>query len=173
MTKRNWILGGIGAVLAAGLLVAAPALASGSGLGMMGGRMHGMMQGFSGDMQAMHQQMQGMMDQMPSMHERMTDEMAAVLGLTGEQVRQEMEAGKSLEELAAAQGRDVEQVKAAMREAKAAVLDELVAAGTLTREQADQMLNMMAEMRGSCHGGKSGGMMGGMMSGARGAGSSR
>ncbi|HMQ34686.1 MAG TPA: hypothetical protein PKD53_28375 [Chloroflexaceae bacterium] len=65
---------------------------------------------------------------------------ATVTGLTLDQVRAELQAGKSLAEVAQDNGHTADEVVAGARAAYQARLDQAVAAGRLTRAQADAAL---------------------------------
>jgi hypothetical protein len=78
------------------------------------------------------------------MHGAGMDEVAALLGMTQEELQAERQSGKSLLEIAQAKGVTEEQLVATLRENHQAHLAEKVAAGYLTQEQADQMLAHMA-----------------------------
>jgi hypothetical protein len=73
------------------------------------------------------------------------EEVAALLGLTQEQIREQRQAGKSLVQIAEAQDVSEETLVNAIMEEKQTTLQNRVAAGTLTREQADLMLVQMKE----------------------------
>jgi len=68
-----------------------------------------------------------------------------VLGLTPEEIKAELQAGKTIIEIAAAQGFTEEQLKEAMNAAMAAKLQQKVTDGTLTQEQADRMLQRLQD----------------------------
>ena len=67
------------------------------------------------------------------------DAVAELLGLTPEELSAEREAGKSLREVAAKQGLDEEELKEALADARAEKLEQAVADGKITQEQADRM----------------------------------
>src|SRR4051812_34238933 len=69
------------------------------------------------------------------------DAAAKYLGLTGPQFRKQLEAGKSLAEMAAARGKSVDGLKSAIEAAVKSRLDKAVADKPLPREQADQILS--------------------------------
>jgi hypothetical protein len=66
---------------------------------------------------------------------------AAYLGLSVDKLAQELQAGKSLADIAAAQGKSVDGLKQALLDAAKADLDRGVANGDLTADQEQQMLN--------------------------------
>ncbi|MCI0842796.1 MAG: hypothetical protein J4N36_03445 [Chloroflexi bacterium] len=70
---------------------------------------------------------------------------AEVLGMEVEALKDELHAGNSLADVATAQGLDVEQFKADVLTAVAADLDEKVADGSITQEQADRILAKITE----------------------------
>jgi len=68
-----------------------------------------------------------------------------LLGLTPEEIHALRYEGKSLAEIAAAQGVSEDELVAAILEARQEVVQQRVEAGTLTQEQADQMLGVMEQ----------------------------
>ncbi|MCX7706540.1 MAG: hypothetical protein N2204_00840 [Anaerolineae bacterium] len=72
-------------------------------------------------------------------------EVAALLGMTAEQIHAERLAGKSLAQIAAARGISEEQLIQTILNAKKAELAKLVADGKLTQAQMDLMVGHMAE----------------------------
>jgi len=68
-----------------------------------------------------------------------------LLGLSAEDIQAQRLEGKSLVEIAAAQGVSEDTLVAAILEAKTAHIQELVASGTLTAEQAEFMLQNMEQ----------------------------
>jgi hypothetical protein len=66
---------------------------------------------------------------------------AAYLGLTEEQLRTELESGKTLAQVAAAHGKTAAGLVQALYDAKKKDLDAAVAAGKLTQSQADTILS--------------------------------
>ena len=68
------------------------------------------------------------------------DAAAGYLGLTEAQLRTQLESGKSLAQIAQAQGKSVSGLVDALVAAAKKRLDEAVAAGRLTKAQADEML---------------------------------
>jgi len=72
-----------------------------------------------------------------------SEELTGLLGMTADELQAERLAGKSLAEIAKSKGVTVDQVVDAMMATKKANLDQLVANGKLTQEQADFMLDRM------------------------------
>jgi hypothetical protein len=68
---------------------------------------------------------------------------AAYLGITGAQLRTELESGKTLAQIATAHGKTAAGLVEALYGAKKKDLDAAVAAGKLTRSQADAMLSVL------------------------------
>lgn len=122
------------ALLSVGVLVAAaqddPPNTPPFGFGMMGGMHQGMGRG------------QGMMwdADRPGM-----TAVAEALGMEPAALIEALHAGQTLTQIAEAQGVDVQAVTDAMLAAAEAHLAELVAAGTLTQEQADEHLAAMGD----------------------------
>lgn len=103
---------------------------------------------------------------MSEYHEELHAATAEALGLTVAELDAELAAGKTLVEIAAERGVDIDTVLEARREARAAVIETLVDEGVITRERADWMLERM-ESRGAmgmgsgpCFGGSPQGMRG-------------
>ena len=93
----------------------------------------------------------------------MKEAIATVLGYDSVEALGEAMEGKSLAALAIEKGVTPEQLETAQQEAAATALDELVSAGTITREQADSYLARIAwsrsgrgRSRGGRHGGRGG-----------------
>lgn len=70
---------------------------------------------------------------------------ADYLGVTAEELRDELHEGKSLATIAGEKGKSVDGLKAAMLKDATAKLDEAVAAGRITAEQKATMLERLAE----------------------------
>ena len=68
------------------------------------------------------------------------DDAAGYLGLTDDQLREQLTAGKSLADVAKAQNKDLAGLKAALKTAFTAKLDQAVKDGHLTEAQKTQML---------------------------------
>ncbi len=108
--------------------------------GMMNG--HGMMGGMmNGNMDAMHD---SMMDD-GGMHEETMTAMAQKLGLTYDELTTALQT-QTLAQIAEAKGISLETLQQIATDARNAELDKLVAAGTLTQEQADFMKSRMQAM---------------------------
>lgn len=143
-------LAGLGASLAFAQTQTPPAWGTGGIMGggyrygMMGGG-YGMMGGFgqNGDtawMQNMHQ----WMTTTGGMHNLVWGGLAEALGLTQDELNAELAAGKTLAQVAEAQGMSHEQLADALKASVKAGLDQAVADGALTQAQADGMLSQMA-----------------------------
>ena len=65
---------------------------------------------------------------------------ATYLGVTEAELRTQLESGKTLAEIAKAQGKTVDGLKKALTDATKTKLDAAVKAGTITQAQADEML---------------------------------
>jgi hypothetical protein len=68
------------------------------------------------------------------------DTAAKYLGLTEAELRTQLESGKTLAEIAKAQGKTVDGLKKALTDATKTKLDAAVKAGTITQAQADELL---------------------------------
>lgn len=91
----------------------------------------------------------GMMDwngEEGPMHEAMVAAVADALGLTPEEIETRHDAGETLWEIAEAEGLSVEEIQDLMFSAHDAALEDAVANGDLTQEQADWMDSHMEEM---------------------------
>jgi len=127
----GWMMGGSGQ--------------AGYGRGMMGGR-GGMMGGYAQAgggyewMDAMH----AWMTETGGMHTFVWDALADVLGLTNDELTAEVNSGKTIAEIAEAQGVSRADLVAAVETAHQDALAQAVADGALTQEQADAMLTQMA-----------------------------
>jgi hypothetical protein len=78
------------------------------------------------------------------------DTAADVLGMTPEELRAELQAGKRLAEVADEQGVDPQTVVDAVHAQMEETLQQAVADGRLTQEEADSILERMAEHEGDC-----------------------
>ena len=76
---------------------------------------------------------------------RLVDIVAELTGLSADEVQAERAAGKSAADIAEANGSSAEEVVSAALETRKTPLDERVADGTLTQEQADLMYDRMSE----------------------------
>jgi len=75
---------------------------------------------------------------------RLLDIVADLTGLSTEAVAERRAAGESIADIAASEGVSSEDVVAAATDARKVALDELVADGTITQAQADEMLERMS-----------------------------
>jgi polyhydroxyalkanoate synthesis regulator phasin len=75
-----------------------------------------------------------------------------LLGLTPEELREELLDGKTLDEIMEEQGVDWEEIHEAMLAGLTEMLEEKVADGTLTQEQADRILDWVEERQGWAEG---------------------
>ncbi|HTE63322.1 MAG TPA: hypothetical protein VK631_23405 [Solirubrobacteraceae bacterium] len=78
----------------------------------------------------------------------MMDAAAKALGISRDELFQRLGDGKTLEEIAKAEGKSLDDVKAAVKAASKQQLDEAVKAGKLTQAQADEILSHMTENLG-------------------------
>ncbi|MEK6573208.1 MAG: hypothetical protein AABZ58_02670, partial [Chloroflexota bacterium] len=137
------------AALGAGFVFAqtpTPPAPWGNGYGMMGGNGgYGMMGNFAqnGDGYAWMNNMHQWMTANGAMHTIVWNGLAEALGLTPDQLSAELASGKTLTQIAEAQGVSQEQLAAVLETSVKAGLDKAVVDGVLTRDQADQMLNYM------------------------------
>ena len=115
-------------------------MGNGNGNGHMGGMMNGsgMMGGI--DMDDMH----AWMSAGGGMHAQVWQSLAKTLGLTPDELTTQLNNGKTLTQLAQEKGITEEQLASALETAVKASLNQLVAGGKLTQDQADQMLEHMA-----------------------------
>ena len=113
-----------------------------NGSGLMGGA--GMMGGYgqngNGWMNGMHQ----WVAETGGMHTLVWESLAEALGLTTDELNAELSSGKTLAQIAEEQGVSQEQLAASLETAVQAGLEQAVADGVLTQEQADAMLAHMA-----------------------------
>src|SRR5215207_1274220 len=77
--------------------------------------------------------------------EGLFEDLAKALGISEAQLQNRLRAGRSVAQIAAAEGRSLTAVKQAVRAAVRARLDESVADGDITRAQADEMLEHFDE----------------------------
>jgi hypothetical protein len=82
---------------------------------------------------------------MQRLHGLVIENSAEVLGLEVDALKEELQAGNSLADVATAQGTDLEQFKADVLTAVAGDLAEKVADGSITQEQADTVLEKLTE----------------------------
>lgn len=114
------------------------------------------------------------------MHDYVEQALAAKLGLTEEQVEDQLEAGKPMYQIALDNGVKQEDLAAFMNEVHQDAFDQAVNDGAISRERADWMLQHMQNMYGNgygpgncpMHNGQGGTFQGGrgMMGGGRGPG---
>src|SRR5574341_260649 len=123
------------------------------GPGMMGGR--GMMGGWNGGPDYGRGGMMGGYGYGPGMmggwgegygpmaeyHDLMVETLAGELGLTADELQAEFEAGKTIWQIAEAQGLSDEELLAAMSAAREVMVNQALEDGAITQEQADWMLS--------------------------------
>jgi len=114
--------------------------------GMMGGYGGGMMGNFAqnGDGYAWMNTMHQWMTTNGGMHTIVWNGLADALKLTPDELQNQLASGKTLTQIAEAQGVSQEQLTAVLETSVKAGLDKAVADGVLTQAQADQMLSHMA-----------------------------
>ena len=91
-------------------------------------------------------------DQADAHREKMQEALANALGLSVEELDAARDDGKNLLEIAAAQGVDMADVQEALKAASEQLLDQAVADGTLTQEQADNIRQHVEDMPGRAWG---------------------
>ncbi len=113
--------------------------------GMMGGG-YGMMGGYAqnGDGYGWMQNMHRWMATSGGMHTIVWNGLADALKLTPDELQKQLASGKTLAQIAEAQGVSQEQLAAKLETSIKAGLDKAVADGVLTQAQADQMLSHMS-----------------------------
>ncbi|MGI9951853.1 hypothetical protein V3F56_05750 [Moorellaceae bacterium AZ2] len=74
------------------------------------------------------------------------EDMASLLGITPQELREEFRNGKSLQQLAAEKGLTLDQIKEGLIEAARTRLDQEVAQGKITREKADQIIERLQQL---------------------------
>lgn len=135
----------IGAVGAGYAFAQAPTNPWGGGFGPGYGGMMGRGGGFAQDggdyswMNGMHQWMANS----GGMHTLVWDGLADALDLTTDELNAELTSGKTLAEIAEAQGVSEDELAAALETSVKAGLEKAVADGVLTQEEADWMLSQM------------------------------
>lgn len=114
------------------------------------------------------------------MHTYMINALAQAFGLTPEELQARHDAGETMWDIAQAQGLSEEQFAEVMLQARTSALQQAVADGVLTQEQADWMLSRMNQMHANGFGPGTGGCTGagpagrgGMMGGGFGRGGMR
>ena len=120
-------------------------ISPGFGSGMMGGR-----GGFSGMMGGNRNGVEG------PLHGYMIAAFAEALGLPPEELEIRREAGETLGQIAEAQGISSEEFAILWVEARTAALEQAVADGVITQEQADWMIQRMAQRQAAGFGPGSG-----------------
>ena len=98
------------------------------------------------------------------MHETMLTAFAEAFGLSVDEIETRHAAGETMWQIAEAQGYSFEEFTTLMLEARTTALEQAVAAGLLTQEQADWMLSRWGGQgsgTGTCQGGTLRGGMGG------------
>ena len=73
------------------------------------------------------------------------EDVAKALGITRAELREQLQDGKTLADIAKAEGKSLDDVKAAVKASVKKRLDAAVKAGRITRAQADDMLDHLAE----------------------------
>lgn len=110
------------------------------GMGAMGSMMN-MMTTMNGvDMNAMHQ----WMSDTNGVHNIVWGGLAEALNLTPDELNAQLASGQTLTQIAVAQGVSPEQLTTILETSMKAGLDQAVADGVFTREQADRMLTQMS-----------------------------
>ena len=112
----------------------------GSGYGRGSG--HGMMGGFGG----YGMMGSGMYGDEGPMHEVMIASLADALGLSADEIEARHDAGETIWDIAAAEGLSTEEIQDLMFAAHDSALEDAVANGWLTQEQADWMDGHMEQM---------------------------
>ena len=153
--KKIFLIGALLALAVLALGIAGLAYAQsetppylGYGPGMMGGGFGGMMGGSrSGEY--------------GPLHTYMNEAFAEALGLTPEELQSRQDSGETFWQIAESLGFSQEESSQLWTEARTAALDEAVGDGVITQEQADWMIQHMANQLGVGYGPGSGGCMGG------------
>jgi len=111
-------------------------------------------------MSAFKEAAKGRRQQMGAIHDYMEAAIAAEFGLTEEELEARHAAGETMMDLASEQGLTIEDFTARMTAARASALEQAVADGVITQEQADWMQQHMGSNgmmgglgRGGCNGG--------------------
>lgn len=76
----------------------------------------------------------------------MLGDMAGILGMTPQQLRDELQSGKTLEQIVNSKGMTLEQVKEKWLAEKKAELDQRVSEGKLTAEKAQEILSRLEKL---------------------------
>jgi hypothetical protein len=166
--KKLIVFGLVGSVLAASLLTAGLVFAqaptppgpdeNGPAWGPMGNGHQGRYG--QGMMNRAYRQggIQGMHSGQGFMHETMVSAFAEALGLTPEELQTRLSAGDSMWAIAVERGLNQEQILEVMSAARNEALNQAVASGLISQDQADRMLSRMAQRQaagygqGNCHG---------------------
>lgn len=104
------------------------------------------------------------------LHEYMMEAFAEALGLSVEELEERRAAGETLWQIAQSQGLSQEAFAEMWQEARAAALQAAVADGVISQEQADWMIQRMAQRQGAGFGPGSAACEGSPMGGRRGPG---
>jgi len=114
------------------------------GQGMMGGGRggRGMMGGGYGMMGYVDEDGDGY----GPMHDYMLQGFADAFGITVDELQAQLDAGETMYTIAEAQGYTLEQFRELMIQVRTDALNQLVADGVITQEQADWMLSRMSQM---------------------------
>lgn len=120
----------------------------GYGHGMMDGGGRGMMGGYG---------MMGWNGEEGPMHEAMVTAVAEALGLTPEEIEARHDAGETIWQIAEAEGLSAEEIQDLMFSAHELALEDAVANGWLTQEEADWMDSHMEDMWSGEYGNHCGG----------------
>jgi len=81
------------------------------------------------------------------MHEYMEDAFAEALGITHDELEARLDAGETMGSIAQAQGLSDDEFAKLMVDARTKAMERAVAAGILTQEQADWMIQRMQQMQ--------------------------
>jgi len=73
------------------------------------------------------------------------DDLASILGITVDELKAEIESGKTMDEIVSAYGLTMAQVHEKMLELRKAEIAQAVADGTMTQEEADQILERLEQ----------------------------
>jgi hypothetical protein len=120
--------------------------------------MYGRQAGSAGQMPGRYGMLAG--DEGP-LHEAMISAVAEAIGLDPATVEARLEAGETLSAIAVSQGFSVEEFQSIWLAARETTLQQAVAEGTLSQEQADWMLDRMESMGAGGYGPGYGNCMGG------------
>jgi hypothetical protein len=90
------------------------------------------------------------------LHDAMIAAMAEAFGMTPEEIQAAHDAGKTMWDIAEEQGLSADEFQALMIEARTKALEQAVAGGLITQEQADWMLSRMNQQFAAGYGPGSG-----------------